>query len=382
MAPSKLSDTEKQKITYLYCQPGETTSTLANQFGVSSSTVSRVLKQQLSEADYAQLMQWKRGGERGELELARRLHTDSAPAAPEEEPKQSAPSATASATEPSPVESEAPPTTVADASPVEIVEPPSTGEPESSEAAEEGENPAQRPVQKLTRRSRRRSRTQNEKDTEAPDSSDQLPLQFDDSDSEAVASLASHADPAASTDLSAAAADDEADAPPENSAVDWDEDDLSDADDYGDDDDDYDDDEELDDEDESEDAIDDDEEPSHWKVPTKAGPITASSRREQLEILPFEALTLQKPCYLVVDRLSELITCPLKDFSDLGTIPEAEEQARTLPIFDNHRVARRFSRRNQRIVKIPDGMMLSKTQPYLSAKGITRLLFDGHVYAL
>jgi hypothetical protein len=108
----------------------------------------------------------------------------------------------------------------------------------------------------------------------------------------------------------------------------------------------------------------------------------SQSRQEQIEILPFDDFLVQKPCYLVVDRLSELITCPLKEFGELGLIPMEEEQARTLPIFDNHRVARRFARRNQRIIKIPNGVMLTKTQPYLQAKGITRLLFDGQVYAL
>jgi hypothetical protein len=38
-------------------------------------------------------------------------------------------------------------------------------------------------------------------------------------------------------------------------------------------------------------------------------------------------------------------------------------------VFNNHRVARRFSRRNQRVVKIPDGSVIRKTQPYLQAKG-------------
>ena len=73
MAPRKLSDSDKQQIAAIYCQPGETTSTLANKFGVSSSTVSRVLKQLLSEIDYSQLMKWKRGGERGKFTLSDQL---------------------------------------------------------------------------------------------------------------------------------------------------------------------------------------------------------------------------------------------------------------------------------------------------------------------
>jgi len=86
--------------------------------------------------------------------------------------------------------------------------------------------------------------------------------------------------------------------------------------------------------------------------------------------------------YLVVDRMSELVTCPLQAFRDLGQVPESEEPQRTLPVFDNHRVARRFSRRNQRVIKVPDGRLLAKTAPWLEAKGITRLLLDGQVYAL
>jgi hypothetical protein len=84
----------------------------------------------------------------------------------------------------------------------------------------------------------------------------------------------------------------------------------------------------------------------------------------------------------VVDRASELITRPLRDFAELGQIPSEEVQAKTLPIFDNHRVARRFSRRMQRVVKVPDSKVITKVSGYLQAKGITRLLIDGQVYSL
>jgi hypothetical protein len=101
-----------------------------------------------------------------------------------------------------------------------------------------------------------------------------------------------------------------------------------------------------------------------------------------LEVLPLNPSSLPRTCYIVVDKTAELVTCPLKDFGELGQIPDAEVHQRILPVFDNHRAARRFSNRNQRIVKVPDGKMLSKTADHLQAKGITRLLIDGHVYAL
>jgi transposase-like protein len=103
---------------------------------------------------------------------------------------------------------------------------------------------------------------------------------------------------------------------------------------------------------------------------------------ELVRVLPLSAASLPKTCYLVIDRSSELITRPLKDFGDLGQIPSLETQQKTLPIFDNHRVAKRFSTKRDRVIKVPDSKMLHKARYHLQAKGITRLLIDGHVYSL
>jgi transposase-like protein len=101
-----------------------------------------------------------------------------------------------------------------------------------------------------------------------------------------------------------------------------------------------------------------------------------------LEVMPFAQAVLPKICYIVVDRTAELVTRPLKDFGDLGQIPADEVHSCTLPVFDNHRIARRFSHRTQRIIKVPNGNMLRSACTQLSAKGITRLLINGHIYAL
>ncbi len=101
-----------------------------------------------------------------------------------------------------------------------------------------------------------------------------------------------------------------------------------------------------------------------------------------VQVLPLSVAHLPKTCYLVIDRSAELITRPLKDFGDLGLIPSLENQQKTLPIFDNHRVAKRFSTKRDRVIKVPDSQMLHKASSHLQAKGITRLLIDGQVYSL
>lgn len=138
-------------------------------------------------------------------------------------------------------------------------------------------------------------------------------------------------------------------------------------------------DEDEEDEDEDEDFGDEDEE-ENGGTPFP----TLSDRRDNtlLQVLPLTSANLPDTGYLVVDRTAELVTCPLSTFEELGQIPASEANNRTLPLFDNHRVARRFSKQNQRVVKLPNPDMIHKTLGCLGAKGITRLLVDGQVYSL
>ena len=105
-------------------------------------------------------------------------------------------------------------------------------------------------------------------------------------------------------------------------------------------------------------------------------------QQQQLQVLSLDDAKFPRVCYVVIDRFSELITKPMKDFSHLGNIPPGETQQKTLPIFDNHKVAKRFCNRKGKVIKVPDGKMLQKTSNYLTAKGIKRILMDGQVYSI
>ena len=60
MAPTKLSDADKQAIAERYRQPDETTTTLATAYGVSNSTISRIVKGLLPPDESETLVQAKR----------------------------------------------------------------------------------------------------------------------------------------------------------------------------------------------------------------------------------------------------------------------------------------------------------------------------------
>lgn len=310
MAPTKLTDADRQDILLQYREPEETTSTIAARYGVSNSTISRILKQSLPPKEYDKLIHQKRS-------TAMR----------------------------SPAEEDG-----------EELDPP-LPEPPTIQVIERS-TPAEAPVLSSTPRRRQRRGAATVEPLEEAIS---------------VEVIAPPPETIASTlvDIPAEVAP----YTPEPEAIqdildeeilgedfEEDEDDLNDLDEEDDDDDD--------------DLADED---------IDGGSLAAAVHIQggaRIQVLPFSEAPIPRSFYLVVDRSSELITRPLRDFAELGQIPEEEVQAKTLPIFDNHHLAKRFMRRMQRVVKVPDGRMLTKVSPYLQAKGITRLLIDGQIYSL
>ncbi len=329
MTPTKISDSDKREILRLYRQSDENTITLAKRYGVSSSTVRRILQSALSESEYEFLVQQKQK----RLSDHRRR--------------------TESVSEPTEATSDA---SAARSDELYPVDSPLS---ESVPTPQSGPNLRQRNPQRFL--SAREAVTEVEiqgslqSDLNASNLPDAEDANF--ADRAAVTGelqrILPEAGLLAGEDFSEFDED-------ENEEEDDDEDDF---------------DEDLEDEDSLFEA-------------SLLGSISEGESMIELrgtgliQVLPLIEASLPKICYLVVDRASELITRPLKAFGELGQIPAAEIREKTLPVFDNHRVARRFATRNQRVFKIPDGNMLKKAAPYLQAKGITRLLIDGQVYSL
>jgi transposase-like protein len=329
VSPRKLSEADKKNIINSYRHSPATTSKLAELYEVSSSTISRFLKNTLSPEEYERLIEQKRalalgkgseavGPEVEQLELTE-VKSDPAPsvsAKPKPEKAKRRSSATKATSKPAPLEISATATkAISEPAPLEIssiVSPPEIAEVRAEITAEEFAEPEVSPQPEV----RVIQEMLGEDSIDIDDEED------DDDD------------------------DDE------------DDDDLEDL--------------------EEEDW---DEENAYPDFPVSR-PRLLAEVGANIEVLPLSESSLPKLCYLVVDKSAELIVKPLKEFSDLGNIPSTEIQQKTLPVFHNHRIALRFSNRSQKVIKVPDGKMLHKTRSYLQAKGITRLLIDGQIYSL
>ena len=102
-----------------------------------------------------------------------------------------------------------------------------------------------------------------------------------------------------------------------------------------------------------------------------------------LEAQPLSPGDLPASVYMLVDKTVELQAKPLREFPELGSLPDEEQERQALMLFTNPRQAKRQCGRTQRVIKVPDAGVLERRSSYLVAQGITRLVVEGgSLYAL
>jgi len=103
---------------------------------------------------------------------------------------------------------------------------------------------------------------------------------------------------------------------------------------------------------------------------------------EPAQCQPLADAPLPASVYMLVDKTVELQAKPLKEFPELGQLPDGEEERQALMVFANPRQAKRHCGRTQRVIKVPDTRILERTAPYLIAQGISRVVMEGSLYSL
>ncbi|MGY6530110.1 MAG: transposase [Cyanobacterium sp.] len=329
MSPRKLSEGDRTEILDLYRSTDATSSTLADRYGVSNSTVSRFLKMSLSTEEYDSLIQQKR--------LAR---------------SNSKKKKTESKSEPSakPTQKKAP-SPVTEEKSADIAQ-----NQEVSEDITENQEVSPPPVESIA----------EEESDDIEENQETSPPLDEDTAKEKVAKPILKTKKVIET------------TPPETTNIE----DEEEEDDnqksiesfntvkemFG---------EEIVDDDDDEDEFDDDDDEFEDDEEQEV-----SLDVKELIVLPLSEAKFNRNCYLAIDRTAELMTRPLKDFAELGNIPQEETNQKTLPIFENHRVAKRFCDRRGKVIKVPDTKIIEKTASCLKSKGITRVLMNGKVFNL
>ena len=101
-----------------------------------------------------------------------------------------------------------------------------------------------------------------------------------------------------------------------------------------------------------------------------------------LASIPIAEVDLPKVVYMVVDKQIELETKLLKDYAVWSFLPEKDLNRKTIEIFFEIKVAKRFSNKDQKVIKVPNSDVLRVAAPILVSKGISRIVSSETLIAL
>ena len=85
---------------------------------------------------------------------------------------------------------------------------------------------------------------------------------------------------------------------------------------------------------------------------------------------------------MVVDKQIELETKLLKDYTVWSFLPEKDLNRKTIEIFFEIKVAKRFSNKDQKVIKVPNSDVFRVAAPILVSKGISRIVSSETLIAL
>ncbi len=104
--------------------------------------------------------------------------------------------------------------------------------------------------------------------------------------------------------------------------------------------------------------------------------------RKELSSTPILNIDLPKIVYMVVDKKIELEIKLLKDYPDWSFLPKDDLNRKTIEIFFDLKIAKRFCNKDQKVIKVPNSDVFRITAPILISRGISRIVSADKLIAL
>ena len=105
-------------------------------------------------------------------------------------------------------------------------------------------------------------------------------------------------------------------------------------------------------------------------------------QQQDLSSIPIEEATLPKIVYLIVNKNIELEPKFLNEYPNWQFLSEKELNRKTIEIFFDIKVAKRFCNKDQKVIKVPNTDVFKITASFLKSKGISRIVSDEILIAL
>ena len=104
--------------------------------------------------------------------------------------------------------------------------------------------------------------------------------------------------------------------------------------------------------------------------------------RKDLSSVPISEVDLPNIVYMIVDKKIELETKYLYEYPDWQFLSKEELNRKTIEIFFDLKVAKRFCNKEQKVIKVPNSNVFRITSSLLLDKGISRIVSTNKLIAL
>ena len=104
--------------------------------------------------------------------------------------------------------------------------------------------------------------------------------------------------------------------------------------------------------------------------------------QKDLSSVPICDVDFPKVVYMIVDKKIELEIKYLKEYPEWGFLSQEELNRKTIEIFVDQKVAKRFCNKEQRIIKVPNTKVFKIAAPFLLKKGVSRIISVDRLIAL
>ena len=107
-----------------------------------------------------------------------------------------------------------------------------------------------------------------------------------------------------------------------------------------------------------------------------------NSTQKDLSSIPITEINFPKTVFMVVDKKIELEVKYLKDYPDWQFLSNEDLNRKTIEIFDDLKVAKRFCNKEQKVIKVPNTNVFKIVAPILLSKGISRIVNSDKLISL
>ena len=107
-----------------------------------------------------------------------------------------------------------------------------------------------------------------------------------------------------------------------------------------------------------------------------------NATQKDLSSIPISEVNFPKIVYMIVDKKIELETKYLKDYPEWNFLSQDELNRKTIEIYNDHKIAKRFCKKDQKVIKVPNTNVFRTVAPILISRGISRIVSPEKLIAL